>query len=80
MFMVSAVVHSSISAMKTAGNFNNTLRQLRRYKWVIIFPTVATAMIYGDYSKTQRFKAEQPDMFKELNSKTSVGGDWLFKR
>jgi hypothetical protein len=63
-----------------AGKWSDTLKHLRRYKWVILFPTVATAMIYGDYSKTQRFKAEHPEVFKELNSTSSVGGAWLFKK
>ncbi|CAG0917304.1 unnamed protein product [Notodromas monacha] len=55
-------------------------KTFKRYRVSVFFPAVAMYMIYSDYSKTQRFKRENPEAFKELNNKSSVGGDWLFKR
>ena len=48
--------------MEEAQKVNQFLRYwntLRRYKWVIIFPTVTSFLIYQDYTRTQRYKAEK---------------------
>lgn len=32
---------------------------VRRYKWVVIFPSVSSFLIYADYTRTQRYKAQK---------------------